>query len=113
MIKPSAADEDVAGRADMLAEPDKILHASTGGAVQQSRLIADEKAAYAIDEEQKEIYQERLRQKLKDTEFRQIEGFPIGEDEDILELNDPPYYTVCSNPFVTEIIEQWQADRNE
>ncbi len=24
---------------------------------------------------------------------RQAEGFPVGSDEDILELSDPPYYT--------------------
>ena len=35
-----------------------------------------------------------------DPEFRKIEGFPIGEDEDILALSDPPYYTACPNPFI-------------
>jgi hypothetical protein len=45
-------------------------------------------------------YLERLREKLKDPEFRAIEGFPIGEDEDILALSDPPYYTACPNPFL-------------
>jgi hypothetical protein len=42
---------------------------------------------------------------LKDTEFRKIEGFPIGEDEAILALSDPPYYTACPNPFLLEIIQ--------
>ncbi|MCR4407609.1 MAG: hypothetical protein NUW24_11930 [Anaerolineae bacterium] len=56
-------------------------------------------------------YPERLREKLKDPEFRAIEGFPLGEDEDILALSDPPYYTACPNPFLPEIIERWQRER--
>lgn len=46
-----------------------------------------------------------LREKLKDPEFCKIEGFPIGSDEDILALSDPPYYTACPNPFLTDFIE--------
>ena len=57
------------------------------------------------DEKRREYFLEKLRQKLKDPEFRKIEGFPIGEDEDILRLSDPPYYTACPNPFLTEFIE--------
>ncbi len=26
---------------------------------------------------------------------RDIDGFPIGEDEDILALSNPPFYTAC------------------
>ncbi len=56
-------------------------------------------------------YRERLRQHLRDPNFRAIEGFPIGDDEAILALSDPPYYTACPNPFLPEIIERWQAER--
>lgn len=45
-----------------------------------------------------------LRQKLQDPTFRQIEGFPVGSDEDILALSDPPYYTACPNPFLEDFI---------
>jgi DNA modification methylase len=48
---------------------------------------------------------------LKDPEFRKIEGFPIGEDDAILALSDPPYYTACPNPFLTEIVEKWRSER--
>ena len=65
------------------------------------------------DEETRAAYQERLREYLRDSDFRAIEGFPQGEDEAILELSDPPYYTACPNPFLPEIIEQWQEDRQE
>ena len=63
--------------------------------------------------EEKEVYRQRLAEYLKDPEFRKIEGFPIGTDEAILALSDPPYYTACPNPFLPEIIEQWQQERAE
>ena len=54
----------------------------------------------------RERYRARLAEKLKDPEFRKIEGFPIGTDEAILALSDPPYYTACPNPF----LEEWLAE---
>ena len=56
------------------------------------------------DEERRAYFLEKLREKLKDPEFRKIEGFPIGSDEDILALSDPPYYTACPNPFIEDFI---------
>jgi len=55
------------------------------------------------DEKRREYFTELLREKLKDPEFRKIEGFPIGKDEDILALSDPPYYTVCPNPWFNKL----------
>lgn len=37
---------------------------------------------------------------------RDIEGFPIGTDEDIIALSDPPYYTACPNPFIEDFIKE-------
>jgi len=48
----------------------------------------------------REYFLDKLRVKLKEPEFRKIEGIPIGEDEDILTMSDPPYYTACPNPFL-------------
>jgi len=48
------------------------------------------------DEERRKHFLSLLRDKLKDPEFRKIEGFPIGSDEDILALSDPPYYTASA-----------------
>ena len=45
-----------------------------------------------------------LAEKLKDPEFRKTEGFPLGADEAILRLSDPPYYTACPNPFLEEFV---------
>src|ERR1043165_9772789 len=56
------------------------------------------------DEARRAHFTEKLREKLKDPAFRKIEGFPIGEDEDILAMSDPPYYTACPNPFVGEFV---------
>jgi len=46
-------------------------------------------------------------------ELKQIEGFPIGKDEDIIELSDPPYYTACPNPYINEFIEKYGKSYNE
>ena len=56
------------------------------------------------DDARRAHFTEILRKKLKDPALRKIEGFPIGEDEDILALSDPPYYTACPNPFLSEMI---------
>lgn len=37
---------------------------------------------------------------------RDIEGFPIGSEEDIIALSDAPYYTACPNPFIEEFIKE-------
>lgn len=56
------------------------------------------------DEARRTYFLEKLREKLKEPEFRKIEGFPIGTDEDILSLSDPPYYAACPNPFIEDFI---------
>jgi DNA modification methylase len=81
---------------------------------EQPELIVEEAAEYIVspDEEAlREEYRRRLAEMLKDPEFRKIEGFPIGEDEAILALSDPPYYTACPNPFLNEIVEKWRNER--
>ena len=58
------------------------------------------------DEARREYFLEKLGEKLQDPEFRKIEGFPIGTDEAILALSDPPYYTACPNPFLAEWLQE-------
>lgn len=58
------------------------------------------------DEARRAHFTEELRKKLQDPEFRKIEGFPIGDDENILALSDPPYYTACPNPFLRDVLLQ-------
>ena len=64
------------------------------------------------DDERRKYYLENLAEKLKDPAFRRIEGFPIGEDEDILALSDPPYYTACPNPWLAEFANKYGASYN-
>jgi hypothetical protein len=65
------------------------------------------------DEARRAHFTEELRKKLQDPEFRKIEGFPIGEDEDILKLSDPPYYTACPNPWIADFIDEWESQKPE
>jgi len=59
---------------------------------------------FESDEARRTYFLEKLREKLKDPEFRKIEGFPIGSDVDILAMSDPPYYTACPNPFLADFV---------
>lgn len=56
------------------------------------------------EDERREYFRNELRKKLP--ELKEIEGYPIGEDEDIIALSDPPYYTACPNPWMNEFIKK-------
>src|SRR5438477_9944541 len=62
------------------------------------------------DEARRDHFLTILRKKLKDSSFRKIEGFPIGSDEDIVALSDPPFYTACPNPFITDFLDSIQRE---
>ena len=68
--------------------------------------------SFENDDKRRDYFLEKLKEKLKDPEFRKIEGFPIGEDKDILSLSDPPYYTACPNPFVADFIKAYGKQYN-
>ena len=63
------------------------------------------------EEERRTYFREELRKKLP--ELKLMEGFPIGEDEDILNLSDPPYYTACPNPWLNDFIAEWETEKKE
>ena len=63
------------------------------------------------DDERRQFFREELRKKLP--ELKKIEGFPIGEDDDIINLSDPPYYTACPNPWLNDFIKQWEEEKKE
>ncbi|WP_192033816.1 DNA methyltransferase [Pantoea agglomerans] len=67
---------------------------------------------FTNDQERREYFLALLAEKLKDPEFRKIEGFPIGSDEAILNLSDPPYYTACPNPWIGNFIAEWEAQKS-
>lgn len=62
---------------------------------------------FPSDEARRAHYLKLLAEKLKDQAFRNIEGFPVGSDEDILALSDPPYYTACPNPFIEDFVRHY------
>jgi adenine-specific DNA methylase len=66
---------------------------------------------FPSEEERRAYFLEELRKKLKDPEFRAIEGFPIAEDEAILELSDPPYYCACPNPWIADLVAEWEREK--
>jgi len=66
------------------------------------------------DEERLHELAERMREghrKEPDKDILQLwkdqVGFPHGEIEDILNLSDPPYYTACPNPFISDFIDYY------
>jgi DNA modification methylase/DNA-directed RNA polymerase subunit RPC12/RpoP len=62
---------------------------------------------FPSDVARRDHYLKLLAEKLKDPDFRKVESFPIGEDEDILALSDPPYYTACPNPWIGDFIKHY------
>ena len=64
---------------------------------------------FESEEARRAYFTEELKNKLP--ELKHIEGFPKGRDEDILALSDPPYYTACPNPFLPQIVEEWEQER--
>jgi DNA modification methylase len=61
------------------------------------------------NEERRVYYREELRKRLP--ELKNIEGFPIGEDEDIIALSDPPFYTACPNPWLNDFLAEWEVEK--
>lgn len=98
--------------------PSKIIPSKEGsGNLFEEEYVQDDSPVECLgmtfenDEKRLEYFLEILKDKLKDPEFRKIEGFPIGEDEDILNLSDPPYYTACPNPWLAEFVKLWESQK--
>jgi len=64
---------------------------------------------FESEDERREHFRAQLKERLEDTEFTASPGFPIGAPEDILELSDPPFFTACPNPFISELIAQHRS----
>ncbi len=97
----------------MNQEQQNIEFGSATGEGQNDGSVTCLGITFENDEARRAHFIEELRKKLKDPEFRKIEGFPIGEDEDILNLSDPPYYTACPNPWIADFIAEWEAQKPE
>ena len=77
--------------------------------VEQSGPVTVLGLEFPNDEARRQYFREELRKKLP--ELRKIEGFPIGEDDDIIALSDPPYYTACPNPWLNDFIAEWEQEK--
>lgn len=64
---------------------------------------------FANDNERRLYFREKLRKKLP--ELKKLEGYPIGEDDDIINLSDPPYYTACPNPWLNDFVAEWEKEK--
>ena len=64
---------------------------------------------FDTEDARREWFRNELRSKLP--ELKKMEGFPIGEDEDILNLSDPPFYTACPNPWLNDFIAEWKEEK--
>ena len=60
---------------------------------------------FESDDARRSHFLARLKEQLP--ALRERHDFPIGEDEDILRLSDPPYYTACPNPFLAEFVAHY------
>lgn len=76
----------------------------SGGIAVESGEVECLGRTFENDAARREYFAERLREKLKDQAFRELDGFPQGTDEDILRMSDPPFYTACPNPFLEEFV---------
>ena len=63
------------------------------------------------EEARRAYFREELRKKLP--ELKKIEGFPLGEDNDIINLSDPPYYTACPNPWLNDFVDLWNEQKTQ
>ena len=66
---------------------------------------------FANDTERRQYFREELRKKLP--ELQKLEGYPIEDDDDILNLSDPPYYTACPNPWLNDFVQEWEKEKKE
>ena len=62
---------------------------------------------FPSDDARRDHFLALLGEKLQEPMFRDQEGFPKGSDDAILAMSDPPYYTACPNPWLTEFVEHY------
>jgi DNA modification methylase len=62
---------------------------------------------FADENERRSYFEEKLREQLENEDFQKIPGFPQATSATILSLSDPPYYTLCPNPWLTDWLREW------
>ncbi|MCY2990549.1 MAG: DNA methyltransferase [Planctomycetota bacterium] len=74
---------------------------TTGSVVCLGRTFKDEAERLAY-------YRNALLADFSSPDSKQHPGFPAGEEDVLIELSDPPYFTPCPNPFLTEVISHFR-----
>ena len=92
-----------------LFSSEEMRQAEDSNLVQQQGPVTCLGMEFENDEARRAYFREKLRKKLP--ELRKIEGFPIGEDDDIINLSDPPYYTACPNSWLNDFIAEWEKEK--
>jgi len=66
---------------------------------------------FVNDLERRKYFSGELKKKLP--ELREKSGFPLASDEEILKLSDPPYFTLCPNPWINEFLSEWGGQNED
>lgn len=94
-----------------MQDPELNLPFDEQQSVEQDQPVTVLGMTFPNDTARREYFREQLRAKLP--ELRKIEGFPIGKDDDIIALSDPPYYTACPNPWLNDFIAEWEQEKRQ
>lgn len=76
--------------------------------MKQNRLIENQKDDDFV--KSLALTQGKIKQDME--KMKALEGFPKGDDEDILELSNPPYYTAYPNPYLTQFVQKYGKPYN-
>ena len=96
---------DDAGGGLFMGDQPRLFDKSVEQTLMEAKHVECLGITFPSDDARRAFFLDKLREKLKDPAFRKTEGFPIGVDEDILALSDPPYYTACPNPFIEDFVK--------
>ena len=83
-------------------DPDAGLFRQAAAVEEDSTQVECLGMTFESEAARREHFLVRLKAKLP--ELRHRPDFPVADDEDILRLSDPPYYTACPNPFLAEFV---------
>lgn len=71
------------------------------------------KEFFETEEKRREHFLTLLKKKLEEPEFTCLPGFPKGSTESILANSDPPFYTLCPNPFLDLLLTAVPGDQDD
>src|ERR1039458_3250604 len=64
------------------------------------------------DAERRAFYRKELLNAVAGPLKRRDRGFPSSDAQTIVETSDPPYFTACPNPFLTDVLRGHDANRS-